>query len=391
MTIPAILPGTAPEAALWNTLFEELDRKVDVAMDGHPFNYLNIQNPRDVQLWDRENEDAVSQAKLPIVGSMFVFCGANRHATAGINRPNYDHAFFTNLANTLSVLRTDHTNKFVQLASASGANYTTAGLSSTEDDIFSASLEAHRRDTTTPLSTVEKYWVVGGTGGKWAQHYYDWALADIFFEDFGATFTVEKNYNKYHFFRFNNCQGVSITITFKDTLNNDVFSLTVPKYSCRCVRRSSVDEGYLLGFKYFNRFVPGDFRFTDLGVNAYVAGHPEDTSNFINDDVYLSMFANNVVNPFIAHAVNRIFRDRYYSDQCAGWTHDPAMFGTALRCSRTFLLTRPSVRASASIQWFTAASCGRFRRATLTRTTSKSPSSFTTGLIRSFLILRPPG
>src|SRR4051794_19408248 len=98
-TGPYINPRVEPSAAFWNTLFEALDPKVTAAMDGHPLIYLDVQNPRGIYGVPPD----LNEFALPLVGSIFSFHGATRHATAGINRPSYNHAFFANLAATLPI------------------------------------------------------------------------------------------------------------------------------------------------------------------------------------------------------------------------------------------------------------------------------------------------
>lgn len=314
--IPNIHPGASVSAEKWNVLFEELDRKVDAVMDGHPLLYLDVAAPRSIYGLTPD----LNEVTLPLVGSIFSFHGANRHATAGINRPSYNHAFFTHLAATLPVARVDETNQLLQLGSATVADYAAWGLD-TSNDIFSLSLEAHRREHTPESTGVpERYWIVGGAGAKWPQHIYAWALAELVFEDYGDTFTLEKHYNKFNFFRINNCQAVPIEVRFRNNADAEVHRVTVPPYSCRCVRRASVDAGYLDGFKYFQRFVPGDYRFVNLG---YTGNHLLGPSSFGSEDPFLSMCANNVVNPFLVHDLHALFRNRYQARRCAGWVTDP--------------------------------------------------------------------
>lgn len=266
--IAYLRPGDLPTADHWNDFWGKFDAKVAAAMDGHCLPYAST-------TW---NPDA---AQNTLWGRLFFFVGANRVYTAALGGSSYVHQPFVDaVAATAGDAAFDDTvRRVVRLQAISSTYFTSAGVPY-PGSLLDYSLEAHTKVYN------GKFYFVMDQGSYVPEKIYHTALADLMVEDWGATLLFQARWTKYNFFRINNCQNIGLTVVFQGN-GGTSFSVTVPPYGSQCVRRTGVDGVYTLGYKYFQRTLPGDFRFAIAG-GSYVQGSP----------VVRSALANNVISPF---------------------------------------------------------------------------------------------
>jgi hypothetical protein len=113
---------------------------------------------------------------------------------------------------------------------------------------------------------------------------YRYAVAELVYEGFGfATVNFPAIYNKYNFFRIHNLNWYPMRFTFSGSgAGGPDYSITIPGYGMKTVRRTAVDGEYNSDWSYLWKFLPDDPRFfVDLTF----------------DRLYATMAANNVTNP----------------------------------------------------------------------------------------------
>jgi hypothetical protein len=275
MTIPYIAPKASLRATAWNELFTELDRKLALLLDGKsPLILANFPSGNSISV------DSFSGRTIyPLLGALFYFLGASPNYATGTP---YNHDAFRAVAGAATEISRDDATETVKIRQPSSADYTACGVATNELSVLAHSLEAHTR---VGYYLWEEF-------ARVPEKTYRYAVAELVFDDFTpySSFTFPKHYNKYNFFRIHNLQPRELTIFFEGA--EPGFSITVPAYGCRAVRRDSVAGPYTYGLNYFFLLKSGDPRlmrplWSDDDSNSGVTGR----------FVYGAMQGNNAVNP----------------------------------------------------------------------------------------------
>ena len=158
----------------------------------------------------------------------------------------------------------------------------------------------------------------------------DWQQVELVFD--GITdFEFPKKYNRFNFFRIHNFnQNSALGVTFIGSDNGPKHAVTIPAMGSLCVRRSSVDTGYLNGWQHFQRAKKDDPRFYQ----------PNESSYYFNAHRSLHG-SNNIVNP-------RVIESYYYgglntTPYGSSIVTDPTLFWDAktVLCNTTFPVGSP--------------------------------------------------
>ena len=259
-------------AAKWNEFFAEVDRKIVLVMDGKSL----MLHP------DFDDADFRS-----IFGIFFLFIRERTTRTANFlpNQLTYDHAPFTEAAQTLAVSLFDSDKRVISLDAAVPLSFWQRIDSGAQGFFFNRSLEAHNRMFQEAGKSAASYWLFErpGTVNFRPEKISRYGQAEIVIEGAGwADFQMDQRWNKYNFFRFHNLTSYAVTVSFAG-----YHSLTIPRWESRCVRRSAVDSGYLDGYNYFQKFATGDPRVYEM---------PQS-----NATPWGSMGANNVISPALVY------------------------------------------------------------------------------------------
>ena len=111
----------------------------------------------------------------------------------------------------------------------------------------------------------------------------------------GNQFEFANEWDKFNALKIHNLGSNQIEVFF-GTQSNHVYSITIPAYSQRCVRRDSVTGGYDSTFKYFFRCNSGDPRFLHFKSHS---GYTPDT-----------MRANNITNASFLYNILEVVGQR---------------------------------------------------------------------------------
>ena len=263
MAVNYLTGNEQPTAAKMNELWAEADSIVDETMDGKT---TYLAHPSGI----------VSPAESVIAGKEFYFYTSGNHdATdasvlyslkAGSTPASYDQSTYDTAAAGASFSYYDSTLKYAT---------STAGLG------LEFSLKAH-----TTAYGGDTYYIFD-KGQPNVEKKWRFCVAEILIGDAidngDGTFKFEfsNDYDKYNCFKLHNCTGNDITFYF-GTSGSSNYSLAIPKYSQRCVRRDSVSTGYDSTYKYFFKCLRDDPRYL----------HFKSQSGFVP----ASMQANNITN-----------------------------------------------------------------------------------------------
>ena len=264
MAVSYLTGNEKPTTALMNVLWDEAEAIVDKVMDGkstylaHPH---GIASPAESVIAGKEfffytsgNHDATDASVLfPIKGHL---------TPASYNQSTYDSAVSGATFNYY-----DSTLKYAT---------STAGLG------LEFSLKAH---TTTTGGVTYYVWDKGQPNPekKWRYAVAEIIIGDAVDNGDGTyKFEFSNDYNKYNCFKLHNLTGNDITFYF-GTSSSSNYSLTIPKYSQKCVRRDSVTSNYDSTYKYFFKCFKNDPRYL----------HFKSQSGYVP----ASMEANNITNP----------------------------------------------------------------------------------------------
>jgi hypothetical protein len=259
-----------------NELFEELDGKTHLALDGHCIPYLL-----------GTNKELTLNAFAPFMGPAFVWA-AGTQLISGYWGSTYNHATYSNAIAAANIgtpsywVSIGSVSTFAQPYYSASEKWVRLHVQPySEFGILRNSLEAHRILFTPPGGTSGLYWVVEVNAANFAslsstmrfvERRRRTVQAELILE--GVTSLIfEAAWNKYDFFRIHNCNGFEATVTFKKTDGTTAHTVTVPPHGSQCVRRTSVDGTYTDGFRYFQRFLPGDARFYAGGTSLKGGGN----------------------------------------------------------------------------------------------------------------------
>ena len=262
MAVSYLTGDESPTAATMNLLWAEAETLVDKVLDGkstYLVNPIAIVNPSDPIIRGKEfffytsgNHDATDASVLyPIQNPL----------PASYNQTTYDNA--------------------VSGATISYYNASPNYAITSADIGLNDSLKAH----TITHSGFEYY--VWDKGQPYSEKKWRFAVAEILIGDApsdgsgGYKFEFSNDYNKYNCFKIHNLTGNDITFYFGTSSSNN-HSVSISKYSQRCVRRDSVTSGYDSSYKYFFKCMVNDPRY------LYFKSH----SGFVPN----SMRANNITN-----------------------------------------------------------------------------------------------
>lgn len=262
MAVSYLTGDETPTAARMNLLWAEAETIVDKVLDGkstYLVNPIAISNPSDPIIRGKEfffytsgNHDATDVSVLyPIQNPL----------PASYNQTTYDNA--------------------VSGATISYYNASPNYAITSADIGLNDSLKAH----TITHNGVEYY--VWDKGQPYSEKKWRFAVAEIIIGDAvsdgsgGYKFEFSNDFNKYNALKIHNLTGNDITFYF-GTSSSYNHSVSISKYSQRCVRRDSVTSGYDSSYKYFFKCMVNDPRY------LYFKSH----SGFVPN----SMRANNITN-----------------------------------------------------------------------------------------------
>ena len=290
-----------------NLLWAELDRKMELLMDGKSWLMFSPSLPAGPSL-------------AAIMGKRFWFTDVSVGRISAWGGANYDHTVFgpavaagtDTVTPPVALSNPDHTHKirFLDIASVDLDN----------------SIEAHKRDTTNAEGGTEPYWV-WQNNHVMPEKQYRYAVAELVYEHAATTeHSIPKEWDKYNYFRIHNLNGYAITVEF-EAENGAIDGVTVPRWGCQCVQRrpgGRIETAY----KYFWKAKEDDPRV--LALSTFNAGAPVE-----------SMLANNVVNFAIGYRIVAMFSD---CDENTGagffgnvrWIRDPHEFYDVFPSHREF-------------------------------------------------------
>lgn len=285
--IPYINPGAELDAATWNPLFAEADRKLTAILANHSLLWWNDASGFAGAGTDgltRFWQDGQTQIAPEIISNIG-FCGMcfwfGRNAMTDLifgpfdDYRIYDHRVFTDYVanNVLPPAESDDTVKVLRAKQfATGADYiaelrkiigptrgTPSGTNFFVQTVFGAisnpsildfSLQAHTVDYTPGDNEPVPYKILDG-GQYPCEHVRTYDAVELIFT---TDFSFPDLWNKYNFFRLHNFSNAPITITFVG------FVVTVPAFGSQCVRRTATGGTYTLGYNHFWQMLPGDPR-----------------------------------------------------------------------------------------------------------------------------------
>jgi hypothetical protein len=259
-----------------NGLFDELDDKTNLALDGHNILYL-LGTSKTLTL----------NAFAPFMGPAFVW-SAGEPLISGYWGGTYDHTTYTQAIAAANIGTPAYWTSIGSVSTFAQPYYSTTEKwvrlhvqPYSEFGILRGSLEAHRIPFQPPGGQTENYWVVEVNAANFAslsstmrfvERRRRTIQAELILE--GVTSLLfEARWNKYDFFRIHNCNAFDATVTFKATDGSTSHTVTVPPYGSQCVRRTGVDGTYTDGFRYFQTFLPGDARFFAMGTGLKGGGN----------------------------------------------------------------------------------------------------------------------
>jgi hypothetical protein len=278
--IPYIETDAPVTAALLNMLFEELDRKTALALDEHALAYVLVAPPNNLTVFDTST---TRTAMRRFMTNCFAF-GIGRDVAGMWTDAAYDHAPYADAVAGASVWTEAYATGEGYSAELFRPHYNVEKRwvrmhgfpAGGEYGFFRDSLEAHRVTFTPPDGEPASYWIrelndFGGILREFPCRIRALHHADLIFEGVDD-YDFPANYNRFNFFRIHNANSSALTVRFRKTDGGIGYAATVPAYGSQCVRRTAVDGTYTAGFKYFQRFLPGD-------VHYYNQGAPEGISN----------------------------------------------------------------------------------------------------------------
>lgn len=294
------LPGNERvTAALMDTLYAELDRKMTLMLSGKSF-FLG------------------QAAAMPqrFCGKCFFFTSGNAvyankapgwQASSGTLTIPYDHDIFTNAVNAIdpATVTWDETNKIAHVPSFPPSAY---GTVPQHLDGFNKPLGAGLLDWSLQThylmhqgasdSEPVPYYIwedSGETGGGGAlpslapEKHYKFTVAEIILEG-QTSVLIPPAWDKYSCFRIHNLNNQGATVFFFAGTTINLLPL-----QCITVRRDYPNRNYRTGYNYFWKFEPGDPRFYWFMPKGNATVDVDDAGVSVTN----SMAVNNLTNPAI--------------------------------------------------------------------------------------------
>jgi hypothetical protein len=279
MPVNYIKSGAPATAATMNALFSSFDAKMSKMMGGNGKSFALAQEAQMPQnlcgkvfYFIADPTKSVYAGRLP--GPAFGG-GASLDPVTGLpvftppTPVNYNHSLFTNavaaiqaqLAGNPAYVTWDETKHIAlvpRILPASnppnGAVWNTYYFVDPYMGVFEHSLTAHflMHQGSKDAAPVP-YYIQDGPNAPPEKHL-QYALAEIVIEGRTAV-DLPVIYDKYRCFRIHNLSLLPCAVTF-----GAYHSIVIPPFAVRCVRRTDPKTGYVDGFNYFHKFIPGDPR-----------------------------------------------------------------------------------------------------------------------------------
>ena len=287
MAVNYLSGNESPTAAKMNELWAEADSLFDKAMDG-----------KSTFLLFREKVDSDCSPHL-FRGKEFWFYTASDHQSD-------DLSVLYPIYNTMPAAH----NQSTYDTAVSGASYaiydsTNEWALTTADINIDQTLKAH---TTTNGGNTYYVWDKGQPAPckKWR-----YAVAEIVIGNAASNiFEFSNDYDLFNCFKIHNLTANQITFYF-GTASSNHYSLTIPAYSQKCVRRDSVTSGYDSSYKYLFKCKANDPRY------LFFDSH--------SGSVAQTMRANNITNAsFLYNLMEHIGGDGFAPESVSeynGWHH----------------------------------------------------------------------
>lgn len=295
-TIPYLNGGEPATAERMNAVFDELDRKLSLLLNGRSF-LIAFTGPVQPVLTGK-----------PFVFSAGVEPSAHAWKVSGVVSDlqpdqtrrvrSYNHAQFAT-ANTV-VTAVDEALAVMTIATIATAQY--AGIPERAAvGYFEHSLSVHTRTGTGQgglTGTAGRRYFLKEARMAAPEKFYDYAVAEVLLE---GVADVNLPGDKYCFFRIHNLNPHPATVRWGGD-----YSLNLAPFECRTVRRTRVVtpdsvsfSNYRTGGHYFWKFEGGDPRFHWFFATSRIGGNVFNSK--LDDNVSNSMTASNLANPAVLY------------------------------------------------------------------------------------------
>lgn len=254
MAINYLVSGDSLSADKLNLIFAELDRKLKIRLCG---------------------KSHLFGGALPgFKGKVFQFYEGNAQLV-DFDLGAYNHSDFEDIANGATLVSKDEENKIALVSPQ------------TPSETLDGSLQAHTR-----LIDGETYWLKPEAQAR-SERVHKLRVAEIVVEN-KTSITIQKEWNKYNFFRVHNFGRTPIRAIFEgETIRHEY---EIEAFGCIAVRRTTIDSGYSAPYKYLFEARSGDGRFYHMGGDA----EANNVANFVGLLQWLSLFE---FDPAVLHNV----------------------------------------------------------------------------------------
>lgn len=274
--------GTEIDASLWDSLYQELDRRLtrannsqSLVLAGDP-SFNDLTDPRYTKRFYFGDRTYQTNPTASLSAYYLSFYFVTNAADTDPFLRLYDHTPFTNFVSSCTLyspaggdprpvtasqwpvaLINPPNNAFV---SSVWPDTTPSNLSAAHYHTLFYSLEAHKHTFVSQsyyvgINLVDQFGV-GVTGEP--EHFHPWDSAEIIVAEgdisgqiSGGTFTWPTNWDKYRFFRFNNLRSTNLTLSFTGGL-----TVVIPPGTSRCIRRDGTT--WTAGYTYFHKILKND-------------------------------------------------------------------------------------------------------------------------------------
>ena len=290
MALDFLTGNEQPTADRMNLLWDEADTIIDKAMDGKS-TYLLFNGAVDSDWVD-----------YLLTGKEFWFYTSSQHQSDDLSvlYPIY------------SSLPATHDQATIDSA-VSGATYTydSGGWALSATDIaIDQTLKAH---TVTDSGNTYYVWDKGQPAPckRWK-----FATCELLIGDTtGNEFEFSNDYDLFNCFKIHNLTGSQITFYF-GTSSSYNYSLTIPAYSQKCVRRDSVTAGYDSSYKYFFKCKNNDPRFLAFDSHAGSVAQTMRANNITNASYLYNIMEFVGQNDLVQESVRQTHRITFEPTQC---------------------------------------------------------------------------
>lgn len=276
--IPYISGGETPTASLMNSIFEEADRKLSLALSDHS-----------IFFWPGWPGGS---GFTRFVGPMFFFINGAPSVYNHIWRDdylaygtgnNYNHDIFTAAVASCPFVpgyedSVINARILDEVSSATGPLIAALNNQEFQTTPFSRCLGALKKDGFNLFTNAPFMFCP-----------IRWAQAELVFEGH-TSYVIPKEWNRFNFFRIHNLSADSMTVSFEGQPDyGDGHSIEIPGYGSKCVRRTMKvgSEGawsWMDGWNHFHKFREGDPRFwTHHFPNSFAV--PPSSTAYTNNNV----------------------------------------------------------------------------------------------------------